>query len=129
DWVLPIEWVEKINESTVTANVTASPGLAVIPILHGLFWPLGWLGLLGACVWLLPPFWRLALYLRHKEETRASHLCRIADHKSRVAVCLSGSERVAYQVNQWLPVLEELAVPVVIIVRERHCIKGISLTI
>jgi len=46
----------------------------------------------------------------------------------QVVVHLSGMTGSAYQINQWLPVLERLDCPVAIIVRKRHLLQGISST-
>ncbi|MGM0826331.1 MAG: CDP-glycerol glycerophosphotransferase family protein [Pseudomonadota bacterium] len=46
----------------------------------------------------------------------------------QVVVYMSGLQDVAYQINQWLPVLERLSKKVVILVRERSVVEGMQST-
>lgn len=52
----------------------------------------------------------------------------IKNYNARIAIFLSGLENVSYQINQWIPVLEKLNLPIIIIVREMHCLIGIKKT-
>jgi hypothetical protein len=128
DELLPIEWVHESTVSGPGAYAKASPWLAVLPLLHAAFWLVGWLALLAAAAWLTIPLWRYVRRASHKDRLVETGLQQLAAYRPSLAVHLSGSDGVAYQLNQWLPVLEALDVPTLILVRQRKCIPGIAPT-
>lgn len=72
-----------------------------------------------------------AIYLKDillRRRLRKSAQNDFASTSPKVALYLSGPREVYYQVNQWLPVLERLSVPVAIILRNRDIFEGMKKT-
>ncbi len=55
-------------------------------------------------------------------------LDKLSRLRPQIAVHLSGFETAGYQINQWLPVLEQLNLSVIIIVRKKSILSGIHPT-
>ncbi|AEG31698.1 CDP-glycerol:poly(glycerophosphate) glycerophosphotransferase [Thiomicrospira cyclica ALM1] len=70
----------------------------------------------------------LALRLIQRKQLKGESLKLLKKTNPKVAIYISGLEGVAYQVNQWLPVLEKMAIPAIIIVREKSIYKGMKPT-
>jgi hypothetical protein len=62
-------------------------------------------------------------WLRHLREIEPLH--RLALHRPKVVLYLSGASGCAYQGNMWIPVLEKLDAKVAIVARERHILSGL----
>ena len=56
--------------------------------------------------------------LRNRKELKKASLSFLKDYKPTIIVYVTGMKEVAYQINQWIPVLESLKVNVAIIIRE-----------
>ena len=63
-----------------------------------------------------------------KEKILISESKKLEELNPKIAVYVSGLEDVAYQINQWLPVLKELDQSVIIVVRQRGIYKGMHET-
>jgi hypothetical protein len=63
-----------------------------------------------------------------KEKIRQSNLEQLRHEAPQVVVYVSGLSNVAYQINQWLPVLERLTVKPLIVVRERIIAQKMNAT-
>tara|TARA_R110001606_G_scaffold111327_2_gene237774 strand:+ start:6604 stop:8079 length:1476 start_codon:yes stop_codon:yes gene_type:complete len=118
---IPIEWLERGGKRDGAYFPMMALALSPVPVLEGALSPLGWLVTVFVAAWLVPPFYRLAIRLRGKGHLWKQHLEKVRDHRPLVAVHVSGTagSTSGYQINQWLPVLEQLDVPVVVILRER----------
>lgn len=126
---VPIEWLT--NENKLRSGVhyrrvnwflSASPMLLIMSSI------LSWLALV---VVFLTYGWGLvflAKRLFRRKKILATQVQNLEELKPQVAVYVSGLANVAYQINQWLPVLEELDEKVVIIVRQRSIYRGMHST-
>lgn len=127
DKLLPIEWVAAGEHvSRPGPYQKASPWLAFLPLLVAIYAPLGWLALLGIVIGLMPAGWRLLMRMKNRHAAVVWQIDKVAAYQPLVAVHLSGSEGVVYQINQWLPVLEALDVSVIVLVRERSIVNNIG---
>lgn len=124
----PVEWIVGQQTQTAGPYKDVLPWLTLLPVLHLLFWPAAWLTLFGVTAWLTPPALRLIRDYLRQEQLIATEIDKIRAFNPLVAVHLSGPSTAAYQVNQWLVVLEALDIPTIIIARERKSIPNIAPT-
>ena len=68
--------------------------------------------------------WPIILKLFNRKKIRAHAVKVLETERPTVAVYVTGMKGVAYQINQWLPVLEKLDQPVIIILREADIFSG-----
>ena len=86
--------------------------------------------LLTIFAWLVisPYVWSLLIRIIRKEKISQSNLEQLRHEAPQVVVYVSGLYNVAYQINQWLPVLERLTVKPLIVVRESQIVQGMDAT-
>jgi BarA-like signal transduction histidine kinase len=111
------------NKRVLSAMLKA---ISFIPILLLAYSLLGWLALLMVSFYV---GWQLLVVLRrlvNSERIADKTLSDLESLRPRVAVYISGLRGVAYQINQWLPVLHKLGVETIIVVRQRGIYEGMS---
>ncbi|MGM0565007.1 MAG: CDP-glycerol glycerophosphotransferase family protein [Pseudomonadota bacterium] len=102
--------------------------LSFTPFLYFLATWLPWA--LATCVALFYGRYFLALFVRLFNRTSlvASNIAAFQRVSPSVIVHINGDRNTAYQINQWLPVLEQLGLPIAIIIRDRSLFPGIIST-
>jgi len=103
-------------------------GMCFIPLLLWSGVLLAWVAVLLVSVYLSLNLWRLLMRMAGGRRLTAKALDDLGALQPKVVVYVSGLANVAYQINQWLPVLERLDVPVMILVRQRGIFRGMSET-
>ncbi|AOM01006.1 CDP-glycerol glycerophosphotransferase family protein [Cobetia marina] len=104
---------QKINfAASLVPLLTSQLGLYVLPIV------------LLYIVTSLIVAWPVILKLFNRKKIRAYAVKVLETKRPTVAVYVTGMKGVAYQINQWLPVLEKLDQPVIIILREADIFSG-----
>lgn len=88
----------------------------------------GWLILAAGILYLSRTIATLLHRLLKREKLVSRALTDLDQHSPTVAVYVSGLANVAYQINQWLPVLERLGLTVVVIARQRRIYDGMLST-
>lgn len=113
---------------------SATPLVAgIIGLLLGTLWPFYVAAVafsLIAAGWIL---WRLGSLLQHRrttdpqaDMTQASD--EVAKLRPEVVLYFSGTPDAMYQINTWLPVMEQLGHPVLIVLRERENLQALAPT-
>lgn len=123
-----LEWAPDGIPAVAVPYRKAIRWLPLLILVHLLWWPAAWLLLALTVLWLIPPAWRLLRDRANQNQRLASTLQKIQAYGPLLAVHVSGRQNVAYQVNQWIPVLEALEIPTVIISRERANMRKIGPT-
>lgn len=103
-------------------------GLGLTPLSLLLTPQAGWVALAIAIMCLSRRFATLFYRVIRRKELVSKAMLDLDQHQPKVAVYVSGLANVAYQINQWLPVLEQLEVPVIVIARQRGIYDGMSQT-
>ncbi len=111
-----------MSRIALAACVPVLVAAATVPF--GLVWPYlvaASLFSVGALGWTI---WRLASMVQHRRKVdRTSTMLQAADEVARLrpqaVLYFSGEADAIYQVNVWLRVMEQLGVPVIILLRER----------
>jgi hypothetical protein len=93
-------------------------GLSLTPIVHLLAPALGWLYLLLHVLLFSQSIVVFITRLLNRKSIRQASLREFERYQPQVAVYVSGMREVAYQINQWIPVLEKLPIRAIIIIRE-----------
>ncbi|MDH2299245.1 CDP-glycerol glycerophosphotransferase family protein [Cobetia sp. 29-18-1] len=107
------KYEQKINfAASLVPLLTSQLGLFVLPIV-----------LLYIAISLIVA-WPVILKLFNRKKIRAHAVKVLEAERPTVAVYVTGMKGVAYQINQWLPVLEKLDQPVIIILREADIFSG-----
>lgn len=127
---LPIERLEHAKHGSSANYSRLALGLAALPLLNVFNGYVGWLALVLVSVLLALPLCRLFVRLLHKESLGKQHLTAVKNQGALIAVHVAGSEgaTTAYQINQWLPVLEKLNVPTMILLRDRELFPDMHAT-
>lgn len=126
---VPIERLTQNNRAPdpeYMQRVALAAGLVPLPLLVATW--AGWLALILAGLCVGPSIVSLLHRLFRRKALVSQAMVELDQHQPIVAVYVSGLANVAYQINQWLPVLERLGVPVVIIVRQRSIYEGMPET-
>lgn len=127
--LVPIEWLSSENSLAPASHYRRINWfLAVVPLLFCVTTLLAWAAVGCAVLYFSPGMVRLARRLHARNRILNTEVKRLDDLSPQVAVYVSGLENVAYQINQWLPVLEELDQRVVIVVRQRQMYNGMHET-
>lgn len=90
------------------------------PLITGIHSSLGILYLAVLIGLYLPRGCHLLNLLRNTENRREKQQQYLLNTKPQVAVHMAGTKNVAYQINQWLAVLEKMPFQVVVVLREKH---------
>lgn len=79
-------------------------------------------------VWLsiAPYIYKLFVRKVKKEDILNNNLTQLHEYSPQLVIYVSGLAKVAYQINQWLPVLERLHVKPLVLIRERRIVRGIN---
>lgn len=119
---VPIEWLKRTSEQPQRCYAVIALGLAVLPLINGLAGQPGWWLLLLFFLYFAKPLRQLAVRIRQRNTLWKQHLAALREHGALIAVHVSGSvgAHSAYQINQWLPVLEKLGAPTIVLIRERE---------
>src|SRR5690554_6749535 len=127
--LVPIEWLTEQNALRPSAHYQwVSWMLAGVPLLIIVSSVLPWLVLACIALYFSPGMLRLACRFRGRNRILEGEIQRLEQLNPKVAVYVSGLANVAYQINQWLSVLEELDECVVIVVRQREMDNGMHQT-
>src|SRR5690554_5918247 len=127
--LVPIEWLTEQNALRPSAHYQwVSWMLAGVPLLIIVSSVLPWLVLACIALYFSPGMLRLACRFRGRNRILEGEIQRLEQLNPKVAVYVSGLANVAYQINQWLSVLEELDECVVIVVRQREMYNGMHQT-
>lgn len=95
--------------------------LSLIPLISYVNLNFGWLVFIAFMLWGVALFIKLLFIFRNQSKLITGELKKITKTNPLVAIHVSvGESKSAYQINQWLMVLEKLSVPVVIILREHE---------
>jgi CDP-glycerol glycerophosphotransferase (TagB/SpsB family) len=113
--------IREMRKDMIFNNILVSGGLAFLvtplPFLFWLSWPIGTAFAIAISLAAAPMAIRQLLAIlfnrRIRNESEQSYL----EIAPPVVLYISGLSKVAYQVNQWLPVLEALPIKIVVIVR------------
>jgi len=129
DAAVPVERLTEENRLPDSDTVNAvAMGMSFIPLLlWGGAW-LAWVALLAAGIYLSRSLWVLLMRLAGRGRLTTQALDELDAQQPAVAVYVSGLADVAYQVNQWLPVLERLDLPVMVVARQRGVFDGMAET-
>lgn len=111
------EWLRNIPYLLIL-----TPAVSSINILLGFFF-IFFCGIIT-----LKYFYTITFRLINKGTLEKGALKRIEKEKCAVVIHVSGMGDVAYQVNQWLPVLEKLNQNVLVMIRERSIYHGMIAT-
>lgn len=111
------KWIKKIPYFLIL-----TPAIASISVSIGCFYVL-----LGY-VFSLKYFYDIFFRFLKKKELYENALEKTTEKNYAVVVYVSGMRKVAYQINQWIPVLEDLDQNVFIMVRERSVYHGMVAT-
>ncbi|WP_188634937.1 CDP-glycerol glycerophosphotransferase family protein [Halopseudomonas pertucinogena] len=124
--------VERLTQSNRAPNPVYAQrvalALGLVPLLLLVATGAGWLALILAGLCLSPSVVSLLHRLFRRKALISQSIVALDQYQPMVAVYVSGLANVAYQINQWIPVLERLGVPVVVIARQRSIYEGISET-
>ncbi|SFC32585.1 CDP-Glycerol:Poly(glycerophosphate) glycerophosphotransferase [Kushneria avicenniae] len=93
---------------------------ALCPLITAISGSLGIIYLVVLVAFYLPRGLYLFNLMRNTEKIRERQWQYLLDEKPQVAVHMAGTQNVAYQINQWLPVLEKMPFQIVIVLREKH---------
>lgn len=127
--ITPIKVMVDSENKTDSFSHKVIFSLSLFPLLGYVSLVFGWIVCASFVVWSLPTFVKLLFSLRNQSKFMESELDKIAKIKPLVAVHVSiGNSESAYQINQWLMVLEKLSVPVVIILREQPVFNNMYVT-
>lgn len=100
----------------------------VCPLVTAINAGLGMICLAVLVALYLPRGLHLFNLMRNTEELREKQWQYLSDETPRVAVHMAGTQNVAYQINQWLPVLEKMPFQVIIVLREKHIHRSMQQT-
>ncbi|WP_170064165.1 CDP-glycerol glycerophosphotransferase family protein [Halomonas heilongjiangensis] len=106
----------------VSLLLVLTPIMAGINIMLGLVWVAS--GYLAAS----RAIWRIARRVAARKKILKENKDAYVSDSPRVIAYVSGLENVAYQINQWIPVLENIEKQVAIVVRERTVFAGMDKT-
>lgn len=110
----------KIN--VLALSISFSPTL----ILVGSW--LAWLVLAVVALYMSRNLWALLQRMVYRGAMTKRALLELETLQPKVAVYVSGLSNVAYQINQWLPVLERLGLSVMVVARQRSIFDGMPAT-
>ena len=102
--------------------------LVIVPALFLVHTGLAALAMVIGWLIMAPHVFRLSYRVFRRQKLRKFNLARLKEAAPQAVVYISGLANVAYQVNQWLPVLERLPLNVLIVIRERRTAQGIDAT-
>ena len=126
---VPIERLTQNNRTLNTRNVRRiALSLGLTPLLLLVSSWAGWLTLAAVGLYVSRAVATLLHRLFKREHLISEALADLDQYQPMVAVYVSGLANVAYQINQWLQVLERLGVPVVVIARQRNIYEGMPRT-
>lgn len=129
DRLVPIEQLDNTNRlHRVSAFKIVSLSLSALPLLALVSEILCWLVVAAIFLLFSYDFARLGKRAVNREAIPSGALETVKSSGAKVAVYVSGLAEVAYQINQWLPVLEKLGVPSIILVRQRGIYEGMPKT-
>ncbi|WP_018875691.1 CDP-glycerol glycerophosphotransferase family protein [Thioalkalivibrio sp. ALE31] len=101
-------------------GLVMTPLMAAVNVWLGFSWVVAVLAVRGKALFAL--IHRLFSHQRLREASR----CDVEGGRPEVVAYISGLKDVAYQINQWLPVLERLEQKAVVLVRERSVFDGMA---
>src|SRR5690554_3472177 len=129
DAAVPVEQLTNENRLPDSRRVSAvALGMSFVPVLLLVFSGLAWLAFLVVGIYLSRSLWVLLHRLASRGSLAKRARADLAELKPLVAVYVSGLADVAYQINQWLPVLERLGLSVVVLARQRGIFEGMPAT-
>lgn len=124
--------LESLDDTTKLPNKkkmqSAAVFLGCLPMLGLITEWIGWAAFIIFGLCFLPSWVSLFRRLATGSEKREKLITELRADPPLIAVYVSGLASVAYQINQWLPVLERFHLPVVIIVRQRGIFDGMPET-
>lgn len=124
--------LEKLDQATRLPDKekvrSAALCLGLLPLLSLAAPWLSWLVFIAFWVYFFPSSVVLSKRLLNGKNKRDELVEAVQKNPPLIAVYVSGLASVAYQINQWLPVLERFSVPVVIVVRQRDIFNGMPET-
>ena len=113
--------IREMRKDMIFNNRLVSGGLAFLvtplPFLFWLSWPIGTAFAIAISLAAAPMIIRQLLAILFNRRIRNESEQRYLEIAPPVVLYISGLSKVAYQVNQWLPVLEALPIKIVVIVR------------
>lgn len=98
--------------------------LSVTPVLAGMSIILGMIWVVGICILSVNPLAKILAKTVNREKIKKEMVSKVEGYNPKIAVYVTGIEGVAYQINQWLPVLEKIDSRVIVVVRERAVYYG-----
>ena len=126
---VPIERLDQQNRlpnsdklNVLVLSISFSPTL----ILVGSW--LAWLVLAVVALYMSRKLWVLLQRMLYRGAITKRALLELETLQPKVAVYVSGLSNVAYQINQWLPVLERLGLSVMVVARQRSIFDGMQVT-
>jgi len=127
--LVPIEWLSDENSLKPSSHYRqVSWMLAGAPLFFALSTYLPWFILVVTVLFFSPEMVRLARRFCERNRILAAEINSLEELSPQVVAYVSGFANVAYQINQWLPVLERLDERVVIVVRQRGIFRGMHIT-
>lgn len=129
DAAVPVEQLTNGNRLPDSRRVSAvALGMSFVPVFLLVFSWLAWLAFLVVGIYLSRSLWVLLHRLASRGRLAKRARTDLSELKPLVAVYVSGLADVAYQVNQWLPVLERLGLPLIVLARQRGIFDGMPAT-
>lgn len=129
DRLVPIERLDHTNRlHRVSVFNIVSLILSAIPLLALVSEALCWVIVAGIFLFFSYDFARLGKRALNRRAMVSAAIDAVETTDAKVAVYVSGLAEVAYQINQWLPVLEKLGVPSIVLVRQRGIYEGMPRT-
>lgn len=117
--VIKLEYKKaKTSKALRKWGTQAQIGLSLTPAAHLLAPTLGWLYLLLYVLLFSQSIVVFMSRLLNRKGIRQTSLRELERYQPQLAVYVSGMSEVAYQINQWIPVLEKLPISTIIIIRE-----------
>lgn len=127
--LVPIELLDVTNSlQRVNVYRVVALALAGVPLLSLVSEALAWVVWGAVIIACIPDMILLYKRVLSRQSIMSATLATLRASETKVAVYMSGLESVAYQINQWLPALERLGIPVVIVVRQRGIYDGMTRT-
>lgn len=108
----------RTDETLMKWGDHARLGLALTPVAYLLAPVIGWIYFFLYVIAFSRSLWVLATRLLTRKSIYKAALKDLESYQPEVAVYVTGMREVAYQINQWLPVLERVHVNIMIVARE-----------
>ncbi|WP_444984244.1 CDP-glycerol glycerophosphotransferase family protein [Halomonas mongoliensis] len=119
--------VEKISSNNFgSLSLPSIYALSLTPLVAGYSLVAGLVYMVLVISFLMPSILRSFKRIVSREELVGKEKARFKEYGAPVAIYASGPAGAAYQVNQWIDVMESLEAKVVIIARERALAKNIK---